>query len=262
MPWLMRFLKFVGFLAVSSVFVYSLLGVYYLIPPNVLVTPSPFEPPAMEIGGNAVNMSFPLLVINSGFSPIDNIMIFFRMVNDAGEPIAEVPTISTVIPAKSIVPLHFTFYLNFSRILNNETIIKFINSSISFKYHAYVAFRYLHSRVGFAASLMIPLEVGSPMQNFNVTNVTVTASTINVTFSFTNRFKEYRLNFSSYILNPDGDPVTDIVSYSSTVPVGNFTDTITYTVTAPSLPLTGDYTVIFNFTEPFVFVIPFTYTIS
>ncbi|MEM2046912.1 MAG: hypothetical protein QXZ06_03435 [Candidatus Jordarchaeales archaeon] len=261
MAWLMRILKFIGFIAVSSVFVYSLLGVFFLLPPNVSVVPSPFEPPSIDTSGGVFNATFPVIVINSGFSPIENVLIYFKMVNDAGEPMVEVPQISTMIPARFAVPLKISFYANFSG-LAEEAFAKFMSGSVYFQYEAFIGFRYLQSRVGFAGMIKIPLEIGSPMYNFTITELKISPSQVNVSFSFTNKFQSYQLEFTSYILDPDGDKITDVASYSKTVPLGDFNDTITYTLTATPSPSTGDYTVVLNFTKPFVFVWPVKYHVS
>ncbi len=259
MAWLMRFLKFIGFIAVSSVFIYSLLGAFFLLPPNILVAPSPFEPPLIDTSGGAFNATFPVIVVNSGFSPVENIIIYFRMVNDAGESMIEVPQISTMIPAKSAIPLKITFYANFSRI-TEEAVTKFISGSVFFQYDVFIMFRYLNSRVGFAGTIKIPLEIGSPMYNFTITKLEmVPPSQVNASFSFTNKFQEYQLEFTSYILNPNGTKITNDVSYSGTVPLGDFNTTLTYTLTGSLLP--GEYTLAFNFTKPFVFVWPVKYTV-
>ncbi|MBS7288325.1 MAG: hypothetical protein KIH01_06165 [Candidatus Freyarchaeota archaeon] len=183
LAWLMRLLKFASFLAVSSVFVYTMLGVFFLLPPSIQVVPSPFEPQTVDTSGGALNVTFPVIVINSGFSPIENVLIHFKMVNDAGEPMAEVSRITTMIPAKSAIPLKVSFYTNFSQLVT-EAVTKFMSGSVYFQYEAIVCFSYLHSRVGFAGTIKIPLEIGSPMYNFTITEFkTFDTNKINVTFS-------------------------------------------------------------------------------
>lgn len=261
MAWLMRLLKFAGFIAVSSVFVYTIIGAFFLLPPNILVVPSPFEPPTVDTSGGALSATLPVIVINSGFSPIENVIIHFKMVNDAGEPMAEVSRIATMIPAKSAIPLKVSFYTNFSQLVT-EAVAKFMNGSAYFQYEAIATFSYLHSRVGFAGMIKIPLEIGSPMYNFTITKFEISSSQVNVSFSFTNKFQAYQLEFTSYILNPNGEKITYDASYSRNVPLGDFNDTITYTlVPSPSLP-SGDYIVVFNFTKPFAFVWPVKYSVS
>ncbi|MBS7288326.1 MAG: hypothetical protein KIH01_06170 [Candidatus Freyarchaeota archaeon] len=225
------------------------------------MVPSPFEPQTVDTSGGALNVTFPVIVINSGFSPIENVLIHFKMVNDAGEPMAEVSRITTMIPAKSAIPLKVSFYTNFSQLVT-EAVTKFMSGSVYFQYEAIVCFSYLHSRVGFAGTIKIPLEIGSPMYNFTITEFkTFDTNKINVTFSFTNKFQIYQLEFTSYILDPDGDMITDNVSYSGTVPLGDFNATLTYTITAPPSPSSGNYTVVFNFTKPFAFVWPVKYNV-
>lgn len=262
MAWLMRILKFIGFIAISSVFIYSLLGVFFLLPPNVSVVPSPFESPSIDTSEGIFNATFPVIMINSGFSPVENILIYFRMVNDAGESMVEVPQISTMIPAKSAIPLKIPFYANFSS-LAEEAIAMFVSGSVYFQYEAFIMFRYLHSRIGFAGMIKIPLEMGSPMYNFTITELKISQSELNVSFSFTNKFQPYQLEFTSYILDPNGSKITNNASYSKIVPLGDFNDTITYIMlTAHPPPSTGNYTVVLNFTKPFVFVWHVTYYVS
>lgn len=102
-------------------------------------------------------------------------------------------------------------------------------------------------------AVKIPLEVGSPMYNFTITEVKAISPTqVNVSFSFTNRFQPYQLEFTSYLLNSTGSKVTHDAYYSGNVPLGSFNGTVTYTLAGTSLP-PGDYTAVFNFTKPFAF---------
>lgn len=260
LAWLMRILKFAGFVAVASVFLYLLLGVLFLLPPNVAVVPSPFEHPSVETGEGAFNATLPVLVVNAGFSPINDVLIRFRMVDDSGRPLIEVPRVAALIPAKSIIPLRISFYVDFSG-ATEDVIERFINSSLYFQYEALVTLRYLHSRIGFLGAVRIPLKIGSPLYNFTITEVSVISPTqVNVSFSFTNKFQPYQLEFTSYVLNSTRDKVTSDAPYSKNVPLGSFNETITYTLTSPPLP-PGTYTVVFNFTKPFVFSLTHEFSI-